>query len=385
MILSSGEGGGAKCAACIASNLNPNRYEITLISPEASDLAELCAEHQIRYRPLPLLSSRLNPSLYSELSALLNEAKPDIANAHGTRAAWYTLRALRTSSVQPHLVYSENLFSFDARRGPLRWPWIAIERHICRHIDALTTSCAANAQWAESRGGIVSDRIPLRHYGIELATFRDQAANRIPRTALGVTDNAPLIGAVGRMIPQKGFGYLLEAAAQLISIVPDLRVLLVGDGELRPRLEERCRQLGLTQHVHFLGAHPQPWRILANCDVVALPSTHEGLPLTGLEALAVGKPVVASQLHGTAEIIHSGHNGLLVPSRDARALADAILRLLRDPDLRERLASRGPDSVAAYGAETMNANFDALFQALYAKRQEPVASASAPVRHGDAR
>jgi glycosyltransferase involved in cell wall biosynthesis len=160
---------------------------------------------------------------------------------------------------------------------------------------------------------------------------------------------------------------------------------LIGDGELRPRLEKRCQQLGLTQHVHFLGAHPQPWRILANCDVIALPSTHEGLPLTGLEALAVGKPVVASQLHGTAEIIRSGYNGLLVPSRDATALADAILRLLRDPDLRERLASRGPDSVAAYGADAMNANFDALFQTLYAKRQAPAASASASVGHGDAR
>ncbi|MGO8947596.1 MAG: glycosyltransferase [Ktedonobacterales bacterium] len=382
-IVGNGEGGGTKCMARIASNLDPDTYEITVISPEAPWLADVCAQHGARYRTLPMLSSRLSPALYAELSTLLTQAQPDIVSTHGTRAAWYALRALRASAVRPYLVYNEHLFSFDARRGPLRWPWIAIERYICRRADALATSCAANAGWAESRGWIRPDRIAMRHYGIELEAVRDQAAHRVPREAFGIADSAPVIGSVGRLIPQKGLGYLLEAAAQLVTQVPNAQFLLVGEGELRPRLEEQCRRLGLTQHVRFLGAHSQPWRILANCDVIALPSTYEGLPQTGLEALAVGKPVVATRLNGTAEIIRSGYNGLLVPRRDARALADAILRLLRDPELRECLAASGPSSVAEYSAQIMIAKFDTMYKTLYAQRERGAAEeAAVPRRFG---
>jgi glycosyltransferase involved in cell wall biosynthesis len=171
--------------------------------------------------------------------------------------------------------------------------------------------------------------------------------------------------------------YLLSAAARVVTVVPEAQFLIVGDGELRARLEEQRRRLGLTEHVRFLGADPQPWRTLAICDVIALPSTFEGLPQTGLETLAVGKPLVATRLNGTGEIVRSGYNGLLVPPRDAHALAEGILRLLQDTALRAQLAARGPDSVAEYRTDLMIARFTTTYEALYAERERVLAPSSA--------
>jgi glycosyltransferase involved in cell wall biosynthesis len=363
-MVGNGEGGGTKCVARIVRHLDPARFDITVISPAAPWLAEVCERHGARYRPLPLLSRRMSSKMSVELAGILAQAHPDIISAHGTRAAWYALRALRAWPTRPRIVYSEHLFSFDARQGPWRWPWMEIERYLCRHADALATSCAANARWAEAHAGMTPDRIAMRHYGIELEAFREQAARPIPRAELGLPDGAPVIGTVGRLISQKGYTYLLRAAAQVVQQVPNARFLLIGDGELRSRLEGERQRLVLTEHVRFLGADQQPWRILAHCDVIALSSTHEGLPQTGLEALAVGKPLVATRLNGTAEIIQSGENGVLVPPRDAPALADGLLRLLRDPALCARLAARGPASVAEYNTESMVAKFAAAYEAL---------------------
>src|SRR5215472_18262019 len=104
-IVGNGEGGGTMCVSRIASNLDPERYEITVISPEAAWLADICAEHRAHYRPLPLLSSRLSRTTDAKLALLLTEIQPDIISAHGTRAAWYALRALKSTSVRPYFVY----------------------------------------------------------------------------------------------------------------------------------------------------------------------------------------------------------------------------------------------------------------------------------------
>src|SRR5258708_38274805 len=128
-----------------------------------------------RNLPLPIYSSRLNPKTYRDLAQVLTQEQPDIVSAHGTRAAWYVLRALRLSSVTPRVMYNEHLFSFDARRGVMRLPWIAVERYLCGHVDALATSCAANARRAEASHWIDSQRIVMRHYGIDLDDLRRQA------------------------------------------------------------------------------------------------------------------------------------------------------------------------------------------------------------------
>jgi glycosyltransferase involved in cell wall biosynthesis len=368
-IVGNGEGGGTKCLARIIRHLPPSQFAFTVVAPEAAWLAEVCAQHGADYHPLPLLDKRIDTRRMAELTAILQAAQPDIVNGHGTRAAWFASHVLRRISRRPALIYSEHLFSFDAREGMKRLPWIAIERYICRHADALATSCGANARLAESRGWVRAENIAMRHYGIELEVYRDQAAHPIARQELGIPQDVPLVGTVGRLVPQKGLRYWLDAAALVTHELAAAHLLIVGDGELRAALEQQARQLGLGDRVHFLGAHTAPWRILAACDIVAFSSLFEGLPQTGLEALSAGMPLVATRMNGTEEIIRSGWNGELVPPRDAPSLAAAMLALLRDPAARARMRTVGPRSVEDYHTDVMIARFRATYERLHAQRR----------------
>jgi glycosyltransferase involved in cell wall biosynthesis len=277
-------------------------------------------------------------------------------------------------------MYSEHLFSFDARRGPMRLPWIALERYLCRRTDALTTSCAANSQRAVSSGWIDPQRIAMRHYGIELEDFRWQAEHKMTREELDIPEDALVVGTVGRLIPQKGMRYFLRAAAQVLKSQPNALFLIVGDGRLRADLEADCQRLGISGRVRFLGASAQPWRILANCDVIAFSSLFEGLPQTCVEALAVGGAVIATRVGGTAELITPGRNGILTPPRDATALAQAILDLLNDPERRRRFRALAPEAVRGYRVEAMVALFDEAYRSLYAQRSASALAPALPAR-----
>jgi glycosyltransferase involved in cell wall biosynthesis len=262
------------------------------------------------------------------------------------------------------LIYSEHLFACDARRGLARLPWLLLERALCRRATAVTTSCKANARRALANHWLPAANLRLTHYGIDLAAIRAQAAQPTTRAALGVPEDAPLVGTVGRLIPQKGLRFLFAAIPTLLQSAPAAHVLVVGDGELRGALEAQCRALGIAERVHFLGASDQPWRLLAACDVIALPSLFEGLPLTTLEALAAERPVVAADVGGTAEVIIPGRTGLLVPPRDVAALAKALARLLAQPDEDARMQREAAAVVAPYDLPPVVAALSQLYQEL---------------------
>lgn len=380
-IVGNSEGGGTKCVARIVRHLDPARFDITLVAPSAPWLAELCRQHGATYCPLPLLSSRMSARLTAALSSILTPAERDVVSAHGTRAAWYALRAMRQLPTPPPLVYSEHLFSFDARQGILRWPWVTMEGYICRRAALVATGCEANARFVETRGWKQADEIAMRHYGIELEDFQEQAANRISKRALGLADDTPLIGTVGRLIPQKGLRYWLEAAAMVVRELPQAHFIIVGEGESRQALERQSERLGIARQVRFLGADPRPWRTLAACDVIAFSSLWEGLQQTAVEALAAGMPTVATRHQGTVEYIRPEWNGLLVPPRDARALASAILRVLDAPALRAQFVARGPESVTKYHTEIMIARFVAAYESLFTRRARMATSGALPARH----
>jgi glycosyltransferase involved in cell wall biosynthesis len=186
-------------------------------------------------------------------------------------------------------------------------------------------------------------------YGADAAAFdlpREEADAY--RRRLGFEAEHVVVAGVGRLIPVKGFEYLVDAHAQAVASVPELRLLLVGDGDGRPALEDRVRELGIADTVMLTGA-AAPREIpayMSAADVVAVPSIRyggyvDGLPNVALEAMAAGKPLVGSNVGGIPEVVRGGENGLLVPEKDARALADALVTLARDPGLRERMGASG--------------------------------------------
>ena len=178
--------------------------------------------------------------------------------------------------------------------------------------------------------GIKEDKITVIHNGINPPQV-DPADRARTRAALGVKDDQPLILAVGRVTLQKGFTYLLQAMPQIISSFPNALVVIAGDGPLRPELEQEAKSLGVGEHVRFLGFRQDVPQLLAAADLFAMPSVFEGFPIVLLEAMVMGKAVVASRVQGVDEIVVSGQNGVIVPSQDVPALAQAVVVVLEEP------------------------------------------------------
>jgi glycosyltransferase involved in cell wall biosynthesis len=171
---------------------------------------------------------------------------------------------------------------------------------------------------------------------------------------------------VARLDEQKGQRYLLEAAAQ----VPQARFVLAGDGPLRTSLEAQARSLGLEQRVKFLGYRSDIPDLLAGCDVFVLPSLYEGLPLSILEAMSAGKPVIATQIGGTDEAVIPNETGLLIPPADPAALAAAIRKLLDDRPFARRLALAGQARVECeFSAATMVQRVTNVYTELLARHE----------------
>ena len=204
---------------------------------------------------------------------------------------------------------------------------------------------------------------------IEAAPSYSAASAQALRREWGIDTDGMVAGTVARLGAEKGHTFLLEAVAKVQNCLPQAKFLFVGDGPMRPQLEDRARILGVADSIIFAGLRHDIPTILSLFDLFVLPSLWEGLPMAVLEAMAAGLPVVATAVGGTPEVVLDGITGLLVPPRDPQALAEGILRLLRDPDLRQRMGGAGRERVAAhFSVEQMVQRTEKLYEQLLAEK-----------------
>lgn len=188
---------------------------------------------------------------------------------------------------------------------------------------------------------------PKRVIVIENAIDAQRIAQHQPadilaiRQKLGIASNTFLIGTVAAMRDQKGHTYLLRAAPHVLAELPQAVFLLVGDGDLRIALERETHNLGVADRIIFAGWRNDVIDVLYALDLFVLPSLWEGLPLSVLEAMAAARPIVATAVDGTAEVIKNEVDGLLVPPANPTALSQAILRVAHDPHMADRLRASG--------------------------------------------
>ncbi|HEX8995505.1 MAG TPA: glycosyltransferase family 4 protein [Ktedonobacterales bacterium] len=368
-IVGNSEGGGASFVMNLIESLDLGRFAATLIAPEAAWLAERCAAAGVGYLPLPLMRSRSSRALRARLADYLRAVDADIIHAHGTRAAWYARGLASSGGRGAAFLYSEHLFSFDARRGLARLPWYAIERALCQRADAVLTSAPVNARRLLAMGWVTPERIGCDRVGFPTESVRRQLESPVPRARLGVEESAPLVGCVGRLVSQKGWPYLLRAFASVSARATQSCLIIVGDGDDRSALEAQARTLGIADRVRFVGAQTNPWSWLAHCDVIALPSLWEGGWQTPLEALAARFPLVVTRVGGVDDYVSDGETGVIVPPRDAPALAKAIGALLRDPARRDAMRAAPRDILAEFDVARTQETIAALYERLAWKRR----------------
>jgi glycosyltransferase involved in cell wall biosynthesis len=192
--------------------------------------------------------------------------------------------------------------------------------------------------------GIEAGRVVTVHEGIDVDRVVAEPAAPI-HAEFWLPTHAPLVGNVAALVPHKGQRHLIEAAALVVREVPDARVVILGEGELRPALERQIRDLRLDKHVILAGFRPDVLAFHKGFDLFVLSSVTEGLGTSLLDAMASSKAIVATRAGGIPEVVVDGVTGLLVPPRDHHALAAALVRLLKDPALRERMGRAGFERV----------------------------------------
>jgi glycosyltransferase involved in cell wall biosynthesis len=209
---------------------------------------------------------------------------------------------------------------------------------------------------------VIQNGIDLRRFSATMGESRDP----VRRATSGKR-----IVLVGNMTCDvKGHPWLIEAAPAVLREFPDTHFVLAGDGEQRPNFERIVADLGLTKHFSFLGQRHDIPSVLSSCDIAVLPSRAEGLPNAVLEYMASALPTVASKVGGNVEIVKDGVTGLLVPPENANALAAALLQLLRDPGLAERLGTNGHEFVRQnFSFEKLVERIDDLYSDLLRTRK----------------
>jgi glycosyltransferase involved in cell wall biosynthesis len=178
-------------------------------------------------------------------------------------------------------------------------------------------------------------------------------------------DHGKVIGFIGRLSDQKGCEFLIRALPQVIAKHPDARLVIVGDGPERPKLETLAAQLGAADSIQFAGYQPEPSKAILSSSLIAIPSIYDPFPLVTLEVMALGRPVVGSAVGGIPEAVEDGRTGILVPPRDPSALATAIVRLLDSPELRRQMGAAARASAQEkFSPSAITPQFERLYRRL---------------------
>jgi glycosyltransferase involved in cell wall biosynthesis len=188
--------------------------------------------------------------------------------------------------------------------------------------------------------GTPAARTVTVHEGIDVQHVDAAPAVNVHETFF-LPHHAPVVGNVAALVPHKGQRYLVEAAHLAVQDVPDARFIVLGEGELRDHLERQVHEHHLEKHVLLPGFRTDVLGCMKSFDVFVMSSVTEGLGTSLLDAMACARPIVATRTGGIPEVVDDGVTGILVPPRDPRALADAIVTLLTDADLRQRLGRMG--------------------------------------------
>ncbi len=179
--------------------------------------------------------------------------------------------------------------------------------------------------------GPIQDKVTVICNGVDVKRYQKPVDKTEVRSQLGLKADARLVAVVATLKEQKGHRYLIEALTSIVPRHPDLHVLFIGDGDLREELQTQIKGLNLGDQIHFLGNRSDVPELLAASDFFVLPSLWEGLPMSLLEAMATGLPIVATEVSGTVQVMIPNETGILVPPGDAGRLARAIEQLLSDP------------------------------------------------------
>jgi glycosyltransferase involved in cell wall biosynthesis len=367
-------GGGERGFLQLIRGLPCERYNIHVATSPEGNFFKVLTGMGIDVIPLNL-KKRVSAKNIKRLSRIIRERKINIIHSQGARADFYARIAARMLKSKPRVVSTIQMpvEGFDV--GPLRKNVYRFfdrfsERYVDRFVDRFVAVSEVLRKTLTDQHKIPEGKVVKIYNGIEIEEYRPngkevRSQKSEVRREFGLAKDAPVIGAIGRMVWQKGFEYLIESIPTTIEILPQSKILIVGDGPLRERLEALSKELGVRDNVIFAGFRSDIKEILSAVDLLVIPSLLEGFPMITLEAMAMAKSIVATNIDGITEQITDGINGILIPPKDPSALAKAVMRVLNDRELARTMGLAAREKVEQeFSVEKMVAETEKVYLSL---------------------
>ncbi len=324
----------------------------------------------IKFIQSPFLVRRIN--IIKDLEALfdmwrvIKKNNPLIVHTHSSKAGLLGRLAAKLAGV-PIIVHSPHGHVFVGYFGPIKTKIFIILERLASRITDKIIALTQREKEDHIRLRIGSeDTFVIIHSGVELNKFKEMPLieGQNLRKNLGLPEDALIIGTSGRLEPVKGPEFLIKAANRIISQYPNTFFLFVGDGSLRRDLEKKALDLGIEKNIVFLGWRNDVSKIISIYDIFVLPSLNEGMGRVLVEAMALGKPIVASNAGGIPDLITHGKTGFLVPPKNSKELAKYIQILLENKEKRVKMGLAGKKMALNFSKEIMVSKTVELYQHL---------------------
>ena len=346
--------------AWMIPRFDKTRFNVSLISLRKKDLSADTLEEfgiDVTY----LARHKFDPGTYPALLKVLRAKRADILHMHGYGATTFGRLCAWRMGI-PAILHEH------ANHGDTPWFQKVADRLLAPHTDIAIAVSQSTGEFTTRARLMPPERTKVVYLGAPLDEFaRQRTADEIAaaRSALGIAPGTTAIGTVTRLMPAKGNKYLVDAAPVVLASHPAVRFFIIGEGELRADLEAQARALSLGDRLVFTGFTRDVAAALSALDLLVFPSLAEGTPLTMFEALAMGKPIVATDADGLMDVLTHGKNALVVPKADAAALAGAINTLLEQPALAAQLGAEARRTGTRYDIGAFVRKMERLYELLH--------------------
>jgi len=332
------DGPGRTVLEC-AAGLREHGFQVIVGSFRPPHMNKHVYLDEARHRGMTVAEIRENNSLdvkvLLRLMNLIRRHQVDLVHTHEFRSNMFGLLAARLQGIP--VISTVHGWITNDRRGKLL---TAVDRAILRHFNHVVV-VSRRLEQAVTRAGVNPRRISVVYNTLQMGHYRIDRSRQSLKKELGLRRDTVLAAKIGRLSPEKGHLDLLEAFSMVVGTGYDVHLALIGIGPLEPVLRKHTADLGLENKIHFCGFRNDMVDCYNSIDLVVQASWTEGMPNVVLEALAMGVPVIATEVGGTNEIINNGVSGLLLPPGDPRQFADAIMAFLRTPGTYQEIAAVG--------------------------------------------